>query len=232
MNSSMLKVLIVLTSHSQLGNTGRPTGYYLSEATHPYYKLVAAGYEVDFASPEGGKAPMDPASRDINDAENERFLGDPGLSRKIENTLTPTQVNAEEYAAIIYAGGHGAMWDFPKNEVLAKLAAGIYEKGGVVAAVCHGPAALLGIRLSNGRPMIEGKELTSFTNDEESAAGLTSEMPFALETELAAKGATFRKVANWARNVIVSDRLVTGQNPASAAGVGEAVAALLKEKSR
>lgn len=230
MNASVLKVLIVLTSHSQLGHTGRPTGYYLSEATHPYYKLSAAGYQVEFASPQGGKAPMDPGSRDLSDPENARFLADAALSRKLETTLSSSQVKSKDYSAIIYAGGHGTMWDFPQNRSLAKLASKIYEKGGVVAAVCHGPAALLEIRLSGGRRLIEGRELTSFTNDEESAAGLTREMPFALETELSARGAVFRKAGAWARNVVVSGRLVTGQNPASAAGVGEAVAELLNAR--
>ena len=111
MNTPLLKVLIVLTSHSQLGTTGRPTGYYLSEASHPYYKLTSAGYAVDFASPKGGKAPMDPASRDLSDSENVRSLGDTELSRKLENTLSPDQVKAEDYAAILYAGGHGTLRD-------------------------------------------------------------------------------------------------------------------------
>lgn len=225
MKTALLKVLIVVTSHAQLGSTGRPTGYWLSEAVHPYRQLVAAGYEVDFLSPQGGKAPVDPASASAE--ADRRLLDDAALASKLAHTLAPDQVNAADYAAVVYAGGHGTMWDFPQDAALARLAADVYERGGVVAAVCHGPAALLEIRLSDGRRLIDGRDVTGFTNEEEAAAGLSGVVPFALETELVARGARFHKAANWSENVVVSGRLVTGQNPASASAVGAAVARLL-----
>ena len=230
MKSTLLKVMIVVTSHAQLGSTGRPTGLWLSEAVHPYYKFVEAGYSVDFVSPEGGPVPVDPASRDLADAENKRFLSDPSLVQKLSSSLSPEQVKAGDYAAIFYAGGHGTMWDFPQNKALARVAADVYEQGGVVAAVCHGPTALLEVMLPGGHRLIEGKSVTGFSNDEEKAVGLSEIVPFALETELIARGARFQKAANWAVNVVVDGRLATGQNPASASAVGEAVVRLLAEK--
>src|SRR5574337_780722 len=138
----MKKALIAVTSHDTLGNTGKKTGYHLAEVTHPFFKLKEANIEVDFVSPKGGKAPMDEKSRDTNDPENKKFLADPNLIGKLDNTLKPKDINPKEYAAIVFAGGHGTMWDFPNDKELHQLIAAIYENGGVVAAVCHGPAAL------------------------------------------------------------------------------------------
>lgn len=226
------KALIVVTSHPRLGNTGKPTGYYLSEVTHPYFELIAAGIAVDFASPQGGKAPLDPNARDLSDEANRRFLEDPSLAGRLERTLPAEQINAADYSAILYAGGHGTMWDFPENTALSRAAASIYERGGVVAAVCHGPAALVNIGLSDGTFLVSGKRLTSFTNAEEEAAGLTAVMPFLLETRLRERGARFEGAANFSAHVVVSGRLVTGQNPASAAGVGKAMAELVRKSAR
>lgn len=228
LTESLLKVLIVVTSHNQMGNTGKPTGYYLPEVSHPALTLQKHGIAFDIVSPKGGDAPMDESSRDLSDPQNKEFLSNPEYLKKLKNTLKPSEVNPQDYAAIIYAGGHGTMWDFKDNAELSTLAAQIYEQGGVVAAVCHGPAALLNIKLSDSTYLINGKQLTGFSNDEEEAAELTKIMPFLLETELKARGAIYSKAALWNKKVVVDGRLVTGQNPASAEGVGEAIVKLLK----
>ena len=214
-----MKTLIVVTSHSILGTTGKPTGYYLPEVSHPFFKLMDQGIEVDIASPKGGKAPLDESSRDLTDPVNKRLLEEYGA--KLENTLKLSQVKSEDYKAIIFAGGHGTMWDFAQTPEVATIAEGIYANGGIVSAVCHGPAALLNLKDKNGEPLVKGKKVAAFTNEEEEAAGLTKIMPFLLETELVKRGL-------WQKKVIVSGRLVTGQNPASAEGVGEEVAKLIK----
>lgn len=228
LKESVLKVLIVVTSHNQMGNTGKPTGYYLPEVSHPALTLQKHGIEFDIVSPSGGEAPMDESSRDLSDPQNKEFLSHPENVHKLKNTLKPSDVNPQVYSAILYAGGHGTMWDFKDNVELSTLAAQIYEKGGVVAAVCHGPAALLNIKLSDSKYLIAGKKLTGFSNAEEEAASLTKVMPFLLETELKAKGGVYSKAPLWAENVIVDGRLVTGQNPASAEGVGKEIVKLIK----
>ncbi|MCU0524978.1 MAG: type 1 glutamine amidotransferase domain-containing protein [Elainella sp. Prado103] len=219
------KILIVLTSHNLLGHTGQPTGFYLPEVSHPVDVFDRSGWMVEYVSPQGGKAPM--IGIDRADPLNAAFLDHPDKMAQVENTLHPTQVNPSEYAAIFYAGGHGTMWDFPDHEALANIAAQIYEQGGVVGAVCHGPAGLVNLRLSNGDYLVAGKVVAGFTNEEEAAVGLTEVVPFLLEDRLIERGATLDKAANFQAKVVVSDRLVTGQNPASAAGVAEQMVDLL-----
>ncbi len=223
------RVLIVLTSHDTLGNTGKETGFYLPEVTHPLVIFEAAGFEVDYVSPKGGKAPM--SGVDLQDPLNKAFLDDPAKVTQVETTLTPAQVDPARYNAIFYVGGHGTMWDFPNDESLAQIAAAIYEQGGIVGAVCHGPAGLVNIRLSEGTYLVAGKNVTSFTNEEEVAVELNQVVPFLLESKLIEQGATHRKAANFQANVIVDDRLVTGQNPASARGVGERMVELLQQQT-
>lgn len=227
--STALKVLIVVTSHSQLGNTGKPTGYYLSEVTHPAHVLEQAGYTVEIASPQGGKAPMDPSSLDLKDPVNKAMLENPEFKKKLDNTLKLASVDSTKYAAILFSGGHGTMWDFKDEPAVSKVAAAIYEKNGVVAAVCHGPAALINLKLSNGKYLIAGKNVAGFSNDEEKAVELTKIVPFSLEDELVKRGGKYSKTKLWGNHVVVDDRLVTGQNPASATSVGEAIAKLLKK---
>lgn len=222
----MSKVLFVLTSHRELGNTGRQTGFYLSEAAHPYKTLTDAGHKVDFVSPQGGEPPVDGFK--LDDPVNKAFWEDPDVQVGLKNTLTPDQVNPADYDAVFYAGGHGTMWDFADDERLAKVAANIYEAGGVVAAVCHGPSALINIKLANGSYLVDSKTVASFTNEEESAVGLADVVPFLLESRLTERGAKHTKAPNFEAHVEVSDRLVTGQNPASAEGVGRELAALLQ----
>lgn len=223
----MKKILIALTSHSQLGTTGRSTGFYLPEAAHPYHVFTQAGYSVDFVSPQGGEPPMDGVDR--TDPLQQAFLEDAAAMAKVRVTLRPEQVKQADYAAIFYAGGHGTMWDFPSNEALAMIARDIYEGGGVVAAVCHGPAALVNITLSDGRYLVDGKTVSAFTNEEEVAVGLAEVVPFLLESMLVERGAQMTKVPNFQAHTAVSERLVTGQNPASAAPVAEQVLLVLAE---
>lgn len=219
------KILIALTSHDVLGSTGKPTGAYLSELTHAHAVFTQAGHDVDFVSVKGGRVPLDGVDR--KDPTNAAFLDDAAWVAALHASQAPSQINPGAYDAIYYAGGHGTMWDFPSDAELARQAAAIYERGGVVGAVCHGPAGLLPIRLSNGEPLVKGKAVAAFTNDEEAAVGLTGIVPFLLADALVALGAVHQPAAKWAKNVIVSERLVTGQNPASAKGVAEAMCALL-----
>lgn len=219
------KVLFVLTSHGTKGSTGQPTGFYLSEAAHPWKVLAEAGYEIDFVSPKGGNPPVDGFK--LDDPVNREFWENENVKQKLQHTLKPEEVNPSEYVAIHYVGGHGTMWDFKDNAQLASIAASIYENGGVVSAVCHGPAGLVNVKLSGGNYLVDGKRVSAFTNEEEEAVGLTNVVPFLLETALKERGAIFEKSPNFQEKVVVDGRLVTGQNPASAEGVGRQVADLL-----
>ncbi|QQE13634.1 DJ-1/PfpI family protein [Planctomycetota bacterium] len=219
-------ILIAVTSHPTLGNTGKPTGYFLSEVSHAYYTFKAAGFNVKFVSPQGGTVPV--TGKDTQDTYNIRFLNDPDAQAAIKETLSPQQVTPHHFRAIYYAGGHGTMWDFPDNKPLQDIATKIYEFGGVVSAVCHGPAGLVNIKLSNDQYLISGKEISAFTNEEEQSMNLDNVVPFPLETKLKERGANFRKVDNFQPISVTDDRIVTGQNPASALSVAEETVHLLK----
>jgi putative intracellular protease/amidase len=196
-------------------------------STHPHKVFTEAGYAVDFVSPKGGKAPVD--GFDLSDAINAAFWNDPRTRGAVENTRKPSDVRAEDYAAIFYAGGHATMWDLPDDAALATIAARIYERGGVVSAVCHGPAGLVNVKLSDRRYLVSGKDVSAFTNDEERAVKLDGVVPFSLADRLIERGARHHGGPNFQSKVVVSERLVTGQNPASATGVAEAVVRLLRE---
>lgn len=225
-SKKMKKILFVVTSHDKKGSTDEATGYYLGEVSHPWEVLHNAGYEIDFVSPKGGKAPVD--GFNLEDAVNKKFWENTKYRTKIENTMKPSEVKPEEYAAIYYAGGHGAMWDLADNQELSKIAQKIYENNGVVSAVCHGPAGLVNIKLSNGKYLVDGKKINAFTNEEETAVKLEKIVPFLLETKLIERGAIFEKSGLWQLHVTTDQRVVTGQNPQSAHAVGEAVLKLLK----
>lgn len=227
-SKKMKKVLFVVTSHDKKGNTGEPTGYYLGEVSHPWEVLHNAGYEIDFVSPQGGKAPVD--GFNLEDPINKKFWEDEKYHNKIEHTKKPSEIKPKDYVAIFYAGGHGAMWDFADNAELAKIAQKIYENNGIVSAVCHGPAGLVNIKLSNGKYLVDGKKINAFTNEEEIAVKLENVVPFALETKLIERGAKFEKSGLWQPHVVTDQRVVTGQNPQSAKEVGEAVLELLTSK--
>jgi putative intracellular protease/amidase len=214
------RVLFILTSHDDLGGV-RGTGFYVNEAAHPWKVLTEAGYEVDLASVKGGVPPQD--GRDTDDAGQNEFLNDPRIAAQLANTSTVADYNPADYDAVLYVGGHGTVFDFPGNKALAEFSAKVYENGGVVAAVCHGPAGLLDIKLSDGTPLVAGKNVASFTNEEEAAVGLTDVVPVLLESALIELGAIHHPAPNFTENVVVDGRLVTGQNPASAISLAEAI---------
>lgn len=223
-----VKVLFVLSGHPVKGNTGKPTGWYLSEAAHPWKVLKQEGIEVDFMSAKGGKPPVD--GFNLNDPVNKEFWEDPENQKKLENTLTPDQVRPEDYSAIHFVGGHGAMWDLPDNSKIAEITAQLYDNNGIVAAVCHGPAGLVNVKLKDGSYLVDGKTLAAYTNAEEEAGGMTDVVPFLLESKLKERGAHHVPAPNKTENVKVDERLVTGQNPASAHLVGVKILELLKEQ--
>ena len=219
---------MVVTNHAKMPN-GQATGFWLSEVSHPWTRFTKAGFSVDFASPTGGNAPIDPRSKDLSDPDNKRFLESKGSLGALANTPAIKNLNADDYRAVFFAGGHGTMWDFPQAPGLSSLAGKIYSNMGVVAAVCHGPAALINIKLPDGSLLIKGKKLTAFTNSEEEAVGLTKSVPFLLENKLKTLGAIYQSGPDFQAFIVTSERLVTGQNPASAAPSAEAVIRLLKK---
>jgi putative intracellular protease/amidase len=224
------KILIAVTSHDKKGSTGQPTGAYVGEISHPVAEFVAQGFEVEFVSPKGGQVPLDGVDR--NDPVNAAFLDNAPLMQQLHSSSQAKNLKASDYAGIFFAGGHGTMWDFPDCSELSTLAGKIYDDGGVVGAVCHGPAGLVNVKLASGAYLVAGKNVSAFTNDEEEAAGLTKVVPFLLADKLVSRGATHVPAPNWQAQVVVSERLVTGQNPASAKGVAVAMGPLLNQSGR
>lgn len=225
----MKKILVAVTSTAKYPQMNRPTGLWLGEAVHFVEKVEAAGYAVDFVSPAGGYTPIDPASLgDMALPVDWQFYQDHDFMARLGATLRPDQVQADDYAAIYFAGGHGVIWDFPDNATLQKISTRIYESGGVVSSVCHGAVGLLSITLSDGKLLIAGKELTGFSNEEERLAKLDEHVPFLTEDELMKRGAIYRKAEQpFTEFAVTTDRLVTGQNPQSGAAVAKGVLAVL-----
>lgn len=218
----MKKILIPVTNHATLGETDQANGTYAPELTHALKVILAAGFEYDIASINGGKAPL--YGTDIEgDTVNAEILANDEFQNRINNTIPVSQINADSYDAIFYPGGFGLLSDLASNEQLASIAAKHYEDGGVVAAVCHGPAALLPIVLSNGKTLLSTKSVTGFTREEEIDFGTINDIPFLLEESLARGAARFNKVQPWQELVIVDERVITGQNPTSAHAVGVAI---------
>lgn len=217
------RVLFVVTSHGTLGRTdGAPTGFHLLEAALPWQVLRDAGYEVHFASPRGGTAPVDPDSLDRDDPHNAAFLDDAAASRAIRDTEPLERVSASDYAGVFFPGGHGTVWDFPDNPHINRIVSDIETRGGVIGAICHGPAALVGVKNHEGLRLVEGRRMAAFTDEEERAVGKADVVPFLLASKLKERGAEHVKAGNFEACVVRDGRLVTGQNPASAAGVAEA----------
>ncbi|KNC99431.1 uncharacterized protein SPPG_05672 [Spizellomyces punctatus DAOM BR117] len=224
-------IVFVLTSHSQLGNTGKKTGWYLPEVAHPY-NILAPHYNITWASPLGGETPLDPSSAEAfaKDEECIKFLNDPVAQKGVKETVKVEDIlaRANEFDAVFFPGGHGPMFDLFTFVPSLQLAAKVYENNGVVAAVCHGPAAIVNIKLSNGDSLVKGKRVTSFSNSEEDAVQLSPVMPFLLENALKSAGAKYEKAAkDWEAHVVVDGRLITGQNPNSGAPLGEKLRELL-----
>jgi len=222
------KVLFVLTSRNKLADTDKKTGIWLSELTHPYYEFIKNNIEVDIASIRGGNAPIDPSSLDMNDVENAKFMAE--NKPLIENTKFIEDVKSEDYNAIYFVGGHGTMWDFPNNLSIKKLSKEIYENNGIIGAVCHGPAALVNVKLSNGSFLIDGKRITAFSNSEEKTLKLENIVPFSLEDKIIDMGSSYNRGNDWAEYVVEDQRIVTGQNPASAKQVAVIISSLIIDK--
>lgn len=229
MSKTTQPILIVMTSHGTQGETGQPTGFYLSEVTHPLAVFEAAGLAVEFASIQGGEPPVD--GFDLDDETNARYWNDTGFRDRLRRTRPLADVEPADYAAIFFAGGHGAMWDFPDSAAVQDTTRAIWEQGGVVGAVCHGPAALVNVTLSDGTYLVAGRQVAAFTDAEEQAVGLTEVVPFLLSSTLAERGARMQPADDWTAQVVTDDRLVTGQNPQSATGVGEALRDLLRAQA-
>ncbi len=232
-NAGGKKILIVVSAHEQMGNSEKKTGYWLSEVTHFYDVVTRHGFEVDFVSPGGAPSVMDPDSNKMGDSLNKTFWENSALREKLEHPLSPGAVDAGKYSVIYFAGGHGTMWDFPAADDILQIANTIYEKGGIVSAVCHGPSGLLNIKDSRGNILIAGKKVTGFANMEENIVMKKSIVPFLLEDELKKRGAVYSKAfLPFVSHVVTDGRIVTGQNPGSAAGVGEAVIEVLSQKQK
>jgi putative intracellular protease/amidase len=221
--SEKTKALIVLTSHGELGASHKPTGYWLAELTHFYDVVNQAGFEIGIASPKGGEPPMEPRSRVMRDPINKKWMENPAFVQKISHTLVPAEVRVQAYGAIYFPGGHGPMYDLSQDARIADITRTLYESGGIVAAVCHGPAALVPVVLSSNRHLLEGKTITGFTNLEEALVRRRRHMPFLLEDKLRSLLARYTKGLPLLSHVEVDGRLITGQNPRSANKVAEAV---------
>ncbi len=225
-----MKILLVLTSHDQLGNTGKKTGFWLEEFAAPYYVFKDAGVAVTLASPKGGQAPIDPRSDDPNDqtAAMTRFKGDPATQKVLANTVRLDAVKADDFDTVFYSGGHGPMWDLVDNKTSVALIEAFYNSGKPVAAVCHAPAVFSHVTWQ-GQPIVKGKRVTCFTNTEEEAVGMTRIVPFLVEDEMKRLGGLFEKTDDWLPFAVVDGRMVTGQNPASStAGATELLRLLRK----
>jgi putative intracellular protease/amidase len=218
-----MNVLIVLTSHDQLGDTGEKTGFWLEEFAAPYYRLKDAGARLTLASPEGGQPPLDPKSSEpeFQTDATRRFEGDPAAQKELANTARLADMKAEDFDAVFYPGGHGPLWDLYSDQNSITLIEGFIAAGKPVAAVCHAPAVLLNARAPNGDPLVQGKKVTGFSNSEEAAVGLTDVVPYLLEEKLTALGGIYQKTEDWNPKVMVDGLLITGQNPASSEAVAE-----------
>ncbi|MEZ7125428.1 type 1 glutamine amidotransferase domain-containing protein [Nonomuraea sp. AD125B] len=217
------RVLIALTSNDDLGGVEK-TGYYVPEAAHPWEIFRKAGFDVDVASVKGGEPPQD--GYDPGDPAQAAFVASP----EQRDTARLADVDASRYDAVLYAGGHGTMWDFPDDPDVRRIGREVYERGGVVAAVCHGPSALVNLTLSDGSYLVAGKRVAAFTNAEEELRGVAGVVPFLLADALTTRGARHEPGENWQAQVVVDGRLATGQNPASAAPLAERVVELLADQ--
>jgi putative intracellular protease/amidase len=223
----LMKILMVLTSHDQLGNTGRKTGFWLEEFVAPYYRFTDAGAEVVIASPKGGQPPLDPKSNEPSFQTDltHRFEADHAAQARLAATSRLDSVHQEDFDTVFYPGGHGPMWDLAEDRNSVRLLESFAAAGKAFSVVCHSTGALRHVRAPNGKLLVEGKTVTGFTNGEEAAVGLTNVVPFLVEDEVMNLGATFSKVKNWGVHVVVDGLLVTGQNPASS---GPAAVELMK----
>jgi putative intracellular protease/amidase len=216
---------MILTSHDELGNTGSKTGFWLEEFAAPYYVFKDAGATLTLASPKGGQPPLDPKS-DEPDAQTDatrRFRSDPAAQKALANTRVLAELNARDYDAVFFPGGHGPLWDLANDRHSIALIEAFHAAGKTVAAVCHAPAVLQAAKSPDGAPLVKDKRLTGFSNSEEAAVGLTDIVPFLLEDVLQQQGAIYSRTADWQPYVVTDGWLITGQNPASSEDAARAL---------
>ncbi len=225
-----MKILLVLTSHDQLGNTGHKTGFWLEEFASPYYVFKDAGAQIALASPKGGQPPIDPKSDapDAQTAATRRFAEDAEAQRLLATSLPLAQVRAEDFDALFYPGGHGPLWDLAEDATSIALIERFIALGKPVGAVCHAPGVLRHVKAADGTPLVRGKRVTGFSNSEEAAVELTDVVPFLVEDMLKAHGGVYGRAADWHSHVEVDGLLVTGQNPASSDASAEALLTLVE----
>ncbi|WP_336743873.1 type 1 glutamine amidotransferase domain-containing protein [Aureimonas altamirensis] len=225
-----MKVLMVLTSHDQLGDTGRKTGFWLEELAAPYYVFKDAGYDITLASPKGGQPPLDPKSNEpgFQTDDTRRFEADAEATKALTNTVKLADIAASDFDTVFYPGGHGPLWDLAESPVSRSLIEGFLAANKPVALVCHAPGVLRHVETPTGRPLVEGRKVTGFTNTEEAAVGLTEVVPFLVEDELKAKGGVWSSGPDWGSYFVQDDLLITGQNPASSAATARRLIATLK----
>lgn len=224
-----MKVLMVLTSHDELGNTGKKTGFWLEEFAAPYYTFLDANADIVLASPAGGQPPLDPKS-DLPEFQTElthRFKSDPAAQARLASTVKLESVKAEDFDTVFYPGGHGPMWDLAESARSIALIEEFERAGKPIGFVCHAPAALRHVKAADGEPLIKGRRVTGFTNSEEDAVELSDVVPFLIEDEFKALGGLYEKGPDWVPYIVSDKTLVTGQNPASSEGVAKALIALL-----
>ena len=224
-----MKILMVLTSHDKLGDTGNKTGFWLEEFAAPYYVFKDAGAEITLASPKGGQPPLDPSS-DADDAQTEatkRFKSDDAAQKELANTEVLSSVSADGFDAIFYPGGHGPLWDLAEDKASINLIESFAASDRPVGAVCHAPAVFKHTKGTDDKPLVSGKTVTGFTNTEEEAVGLTDVVPFLVEDMLKTNGGTYKKGDDWASFVLTDGKLVTGQNPASSEEAAHKLLSLL-----
>lgn len=228
-----MKILVVLTSHDQLGNTGRKTGFWLEELAAPYYVFKDAGAEITLASPKGGQPPLDPKSNEPSFQTDltRRFEADAAAKAQLARTVRLDSVKQEDFDTVFYPGGHGPMWDLAEDQTSIKLIESFLAAGKPVALVCHAPGALHHVKTPDGKPLVEGRNVTGFTNGEEEDVGLTKVVPFLVEDELLRLGAVFSKVKNWGVHTVTDGLLITGQNPASSGPTAKVLVERLTTKA-
>ncbi len=220
-----MKVLMVLTSHDELGNTGRKTGFWLEELAAPYYTFKQAGAEITLASPDGGRPPLDPKSNEpANQTDATRqFEADPIATNQLAHTVKLADVSQTDFDAVFYPGGHGPLWDLAEDTTSIALIEAFLAAGKPTAFVCHAPGVLRHVKGADGRPLVEGKKVTGFANSEEEGVGLTDVVPFLVEDELKAKGGLYSRGPDWSSYVIQDGQLITGQNPGSSPATARAL---------
>jgi len=229
-----MKILIVLTSHSTLGETSKKTGFWIEEFASPYYVFADAGAKITIASPAGGQPPVDPASEeaDAQTPSTQRFYKDSEAIYQVANTLKLSDIKAADYDAVFYPGGHGPLWDLANDKNSIQLIEDFYKAQKPISFVCHAPAALINAKAENGEPLVKGKKVTGFSDTEEDAVGLTKIVPFLLENEMKKLGAHYSKKADWTSHTQQDGLLITGQNPASSEAVANLILKTLSKTEK